>query len=70
MIIYTKEEKKEVGKRLKEFGLKNYNTLSDFARALDVEYAYMGNNYFNGHSLPGMPMLAHLLKLGCDLAFL
>lgn len=70
MVIYSKEEKKEVGKRLKEFGLKHYNTLSDFARALDVEYSYMSSNYFAGRSLPGMPMLAHLLKLGCDLEWL
>ena len=59
----------EIGNRLREFGSKNYSTMSDFAKALEMRPQTL-NNYLSGSSRPGGILQGRLRALGCDIEWL
>lgn len=58
-----------VGKKLKEFGLKKFENIKLFAEALGVKREQL-YPYFNNSTMPGGSMLKKLKDMGCDLNWL
>jgi hypothetical protein len=63
-------KKEEIGARMREFAVANYPKLKDFAAAIDMSLSTLISTYFNGRSLPGAPLIAKLILLGCDIKWL
>ncbi len=63
-------DKVGVSERLKDFGIQKFGSISKFARELDASPSSFQGTYLSGRSLPGAPLLAKLLLLGCDLHWL
>lgn len=59
-----------VGKRLKEFAVKMFESGSGLARALDMHPSSLHSAYFQGRNFPGGEILIKLHFLGCDIAWL
>jgi transcriptional regulator with XRE-family HTH domain len=58
-----------LGSKIKAFGLKNFTSLGEFARALDMSLPNL-SAYIHETRMPGSPFLAKMLALGCDLNWL
>ncbi len=65
-----KLNKKQIGKRMKIFGLSKFDNLKDFAKAVETSPTTLSGTYFNGRSLPGGKLIAHLILHGCDVNWL
>jgi transcriptional regulator with XRE-family HTH domain len=61
--------KKETGKRLKEFATHNFTSLAEFGRQFGKDRTFF-TPYFNGTSAPGGEILFRLAELGCDITWL
>lgn len=61
--------KAETAARLRDYGLKNFRSLAEFARALDIKPQVL-TAYLNGRSLPGPKMQERLQRVGCDINWL
>ena len=68
--MVTELNKEEIGKRLKEFGLTKYGKQKEFAEKLGLSPSALHSGYFAGRHLPGTPMIAKLLLMGCDIRWL
>lgn len=62
-------DKNAVSKRLREFG-DTFNTMKQFAEALNISQQTLSSGYLNGRSLPGAELLLQLQTLGCDIKWL
>ncbi|MBU1096882.1 MAG: helix-turn-helix domain-containing protein [Bacteroidetes bacterium] len=62
--------KVEIGERMREFAVANYPRLKDFAEAVGLSLSALISGYFSGRSLPGAPLIAKLILLGCDIKWL
>lgn len=60
---------KEIGKRLKQFALSDFETLTKFSEAMGMTLPGL-YPYFNGKSLPGTIFLLKIKKLGCSIDWL
>jgi transcriptional regulator with XRE-family HTH domain len=58
-----------MGQRLKNFGHREFETMPNFAKALEIRSSTL-YNYINGQVLPGTRFLAKLIKLGCNIEWL
>ena len=58
-----------LGSKIKQFGLKNFGSLQDFAKALDIVPAQL-SAYIHERRGPGSPFLKKMRDLGCDLNWL
>ncbi len=58
-----------LGQKIRQFGEKNFNTVKDFADAMDMQAPSL-QKYLNDEREPGSPVLRRLRKLGCDLNWL
>jgi len=58
-----------IGKKLKEFGLKKFKGITPFAKALGVKREQL-YPYFNNKTIPGGGMLKKLKDMGCDINWL
>jgi len=63
-------DKDQIGERLREFGVAKFGNVTGFAKAMGHTPSSFQAAYLSGRSLPGSPMIAHLLKLGCDIHWL
>jgi SOS-response transcriptional repressor LexA len=63
------QEKVEIGKRLRDFGSKNFNSLTDFEKQLGLAQNTL-TKYLSGKSLLGSEYLSKLIDLGCDINWL
>jgi transcriptional regulator with XRE-family HTH domain len=61
--------KKEIGERLKSWGIKKYGSTKAFAEALQMSVENL-SQYFIGKSLPGNKMQDRLREAECDLVWL
>lgn len=62
-------EKKDVGRRLRQFADNNFNSIAEFAKQLGMQRQQL-YGYFSGDTYPGGEILIKLGKLGCDLNWL
>ena len=62
--------KKEVGLRLKEFGIDRFGTISELALKLEMDYQSFHSTYIQGRSLPGAKILSKLMQMGCNIDWL
>lgn len=60
----------EIGQRLRDFAVKNFETIEAFAQAIDIPASSLRSIYFKGKSSPGAAILIKLLKLNCDINWL
>ena len=60
----------EIGLRLREFGESKFDKVKDFAEALEMAPSSLQASYLSGRNAPGAPMIAKLIKLGCDIEWL
>jgi transcriptional regulator with XRE-family HTH domain len=58
-----------IGERLKEFGIKKFGNVKNFAEALGIKPPSL-YNYFNNKSKPGSEFLEQLMQMGCDINWL
>ena len=58
-----------IGTRLRNFGDKNFPSLKEFAKALDVSPQHL-QPYLNDIYAPGTPLLIKLRSVGCDINWL
>lgn len=58
-----------IGSRLKEFGLRNFKTLTAFSNALGILPQTL-HNYISGKNKPCADLLIRLHNLGCDIVWL
>ena len=63
-------DKEQIGARLREFGVAKFGNVTGFAKAMGHSPSSFQAAYLSGRSLPGSPMIAHLMKLGCDIHWL
>lgn len=61
--------KRDIGEGLREFALNNYETLAEFAKALDMKPQTL-NSYLSGKIIPGGELLNRLSALGVDIQWL
>ncbi len=61
--------KREIGVRLREFATRNYETLAEFAKALDMKPQTL-NSYLSGKIIPGGELLNKLAALGVNIKWL
>lgn len=59
----------EIGNRLRDFGKKNFLSMSAFARAIEMRPQTL-NNYLSGEQRPGGILHQRLRALGCDIEWL
>lgn len=62
-------EKKDIGRRLREFANNNFTSIAELAKELGMQRQQL-YGYFGGDSYPGGEILIKLGKLGCDLNWL
>lgn len=62
--------KKETGQRLKRFALSYFDSISAFARAIDLQPNSLHSNYLGGRHFPGAELLIKLHYMGCDVTWL
>lgn len=63
--------KSEIAERLKIWAKEQgFGKIRELAEALQIPEATLKSAYLNGKSLPGAPVLARLIQLGCDLKWL
>jgi transcriptional regulator with XRE-family HTH domain len=60
---------KSVARRLREEGLKKYNTMAQFATALELMPESL-DNYLNGKIRPGIILQRRLREVGCNLDYI
>lgn len=60
---------RQIGQRLRDFGDGHYNSLVEFARALEISPQQL-NAYVSGQRIPGNAMQSRLRDLGCDIEWL
>ncbi len=65
----SKDEKKIIGERLREFGRKKYGSISALARALGYKENSL-TSYLQGKAAPGPKLLRALEDLGCNTHYL
>ena len=58
-----------VGQKLKEFGETRFNSVSEFADALEIKREQL-YPYFNNTTMPGGEFLRKLSEMGCDINWL
>ena len=63
------DEKRLIFDRLRDFGEKNFSTMSAYAKALGMRPQTL-NNYLSGKSNIGGIIQDRLRKLGCDIEWL
>lgn len=59
----------EIGKRIKEFALANFETLTEFSAEIGISLQAL-YPYIRGTSLPGAKILYDMKKLGCSIDWL
>jgi len=59
----------EIGKRIKEFALANYETLTEFSSEMGISLQAI-YPYIRGTSLPGAKFLYDMQRLGCSIDWL
>lgn len=70
-MAYVELNKEAIANRMREWGKANgYPRIKDLAEALGTTEGNLKTSYLSGRSLPGAPLLAKLLELGCDLKWL
>lgn len=62
-------EKTAIGNRIKEFGIKNFGSLTEFSKKMNMTVQGL-YPYTNGKSLPGALLLLRMKKLGCSIDWL
>jgi len=62
--------KKEVGKRIRQFGESHFKNMTDFAKALEMTTLGQLYVYLSGRSYPGFELLDKLRRLGMDIVAL
>lgn len=62
-------ERVEISRRLKEWGIERFGTVTEFAAAMDMSVENL-SQYFRGKSRPGSKLQARLSALGCDVGWL
>lgn len=55
---------------MKQFALSYFDSISAFARAIDLQPNSLHSNYFAGRHFPGAEMLIKLHLMGCDVTWL
>ncbi len=58
-----------IGQRIKEFGLENYPSLTEFAGEMGMSLASL-SQYFSGKREPGLKIFLRIEKLGCSMDWL
>jgi len=58
-----------IGKRLREWGKKEFKTMTKFAEKLNIDYTTL-YRYINDKRKPTMEVLLKLNEMGCDLSWL
>lgn len=64
-----KQQKVEIGARIKEFAKKNFSSVAELARQFGMPKSYF-QPYIKGISVLGGETLAILAELGCDINWL
>jgi len=60
---------REIGDRMRDFGLRKFKTLSEFAAAIGMRPQTL-NNYLSGNVRPGNIIQGRLQRLECDISWL
>jgi transcriptional regulator with XRE-family HTH domain len=63
------DDARQIGHRLREFGLSHFPSLGAFAKALGISQPQL-SNYLVGGRTPGNRMQERVRNLGCDLTWL
>lgn len=63
-------DKTKIAERLREFGVKKFGTIKDFAFNLDMKPSSLQSAYLSGRSIPGPELLMKLYMMGCDIIWL
>jgi hypothetical protein len=64
------DNEREIGKRLRNWGLGQYGSLGSFAEALRLRNQNTLSPYFSGVRKPGNSLQSRLRELGCDVEWL
>ena len=59
----------KIGERLRIVGEQKYQTMAEFARALEITPIYL-SHYLSGRARPGNVMQEKLRSIGCDIEWL
>lgn len=59
-----------IGKRIRQWLINNYGSVSDGAKILAISPNALSTNYFSGKSFPGGELLSRLVELGCNMNWL